>query len=352
MATHPAPSLHGESAPFPDPLRMVALLGVVLFCLSTIHSFASASDPAGLLPPDQAVPGWATAGPSELYQGQDLYKHVDGGADVYLQLGFKQAVVQHYKETERELVVEIYDMGTSSGARKIFAVFAEGRKPGQGIGSACALEADQVLFHRGHYYVAVTAFDTSPEASSATQAFAREVDARIAGPTSAPPGGSTMNSVMELTSTSFAHQGEIPIRHTCEDRDISPALAWKGLPAGARSLALIVDDPDAPDPKAPKMTWVHWVIYNIPPDAPGLVEGVTTKALPPGTLEGTSDFKRTGWGGPCPPIGRHRYFFKLYALDSVLPDLGKPKKEALLKAMEGHIIAQAELIGTYQKKSR
>jgi Raf kinase inhibitor-like YbhB/YbcL family protein len=111
-----------------------------------------------------------------------------------------------------------------------------------------------------------------------------------------------------------------------------------------------VDDPDAPDPAAPKMTYVHWVLYNLPPDGRGLPEGVTADALPSGTREGLNDWKRTGYGGPCPPIGRHRYFHKLYALDSLLPDLGTPTKAALEAAMEGHIIQQAELMGTYIKR--
>jgi len=137
--------------------------------------------------------------------------------------------------------------------------------------------------------------------------------------------------------------------YTCQGQDVSPPLAWKGVPAGTRSLALIVDDPDAPDPAAPKMTWVHWVLYNIAPQASGLAEGVARTDLPSGTLEGSNDWQRTGYGGPCPPIGRHRYFHKLYALDTVLPDLGKPTKAVLEKAMKGHILAQAELVGTYRK---
>lgn len=112
---------------------------------------------------------------------------------------------------------------------------------------------------------------------------------------------------------------------------------------------LIVDDPDAPDPKAPKMTWVHWVLYNIPPTATGLKEAIKADELPKGTLEGLNDWKRTGYGGPCPPIGRHRYFHKLYALDTVLPDRGKASKPDLEQAMKGHILAHVELIGTYQK---
>jgi hypothetical protein len=122
------------------------------------------------------------------------------------------------------------------------------------------------------------------------------------------------------------------------------------VPAGTKSLALIVDDPDAPDPAAPKQTYVHWVLYNIPPGCPGLPEGVTSALLPVGTREGRNDWKRTGYGGPCPPIGRHRYFHKLCALDTVLPDLDRPTKTALLAAMKGHELAQAELVGTYIKK--
>ena len=152
---------------------------------------------------------------------------------------------------------------------------------------------------------------------------------------------------LSLTSPSFSPNGEIPIRHTCEGQDISPALDWSGAPAGTRSFALIVDDPDAPDPRAPKMTWVHWILYNLPASASGLAEGV--KVLPSGSGEGRNDWRRTGYGGPCPPIGRHRYFHKLYALDTMLPDLGKPTKSQLEQAMQGHILAQAELIGTYRK---
>lgn len=153
---------------------------------------------------------------------------------------------------------------------------------------------------------------------------------------------------LTLTSVAFAHQGEIPVRYTCEGEDLSVPLAWSGVPEGTRSLALIVDDPDAPDPKAPRMTWVHWVLYNLPPAAGGLPEGATD--LPPDTREGLNDWKRTGYGGPCPPIGRHRYFHKLYALGEVLPDLGTPTKAQLEKAMEGKVLARAELVGTYQKK--
>lgn len=154
---------------------------------------------------------------------------------------------------------------------------------------------------------------------------------------------------LTITSTAFSHNGAIPARYTCDGQDISPPLAWSGLPAGAKSLVLIVDDPDAPDPKAPKMTWVHWVLYNIPPEAAGLPEQVTAAQLPAGTREGRNDWGRTGYGGPCPPIGRHRYFHKLHALDIVLPDLGHPTKARLEQAMQGHIMASAELVGTYQR---
>ena len=152
-----------------------------------------------------------------------------------------------------------------------------------------------------------------------------------------------------LTSPAFGHGAEIPTACTCQGKDASPPLAWSGAPAGTRSFALIVDDPDAPDPRAPKMTWVHWVLYDIPPATTQLPEGVATGDLPAGTRQGTNDWKRTGYGGPCPPIGRHRYFFKLYALDTALPDLGAPTKARLEQAMEGHVLARAELVGTYQK---
>jgi len=154
---------------------------------------------------------------------------------------------------------------------------------------------------------------------------------------------------LSLTSSAFSHGAQIPRRYTCEADDISPPLAWSEVPSAAQSLVLIVDDPDAPDPAAPKLTWVHWVLYNIPPQARGLPEGVAVNALPTGTKQGSNDWKRTGYGGPCPPIGRHRYFHKLYALNALLPDLGTPTKVELEQAMQGHVLQQAELMGTYQK---
>jgi len=154
---------------------------------------------------------------------------------------------------------------------------------------------------------------------------------------------------LQLSSTAFKDAAEIPATYTCDGENVSPRLVWSGAPQATRSLVLVVDDPDAPDPAAPKMTWVHWVLYNLPPTAKYLPEAVDAAALPAGTLEGLNDWKRTGYGGPCPPIGRHRYFFKLYALDTVLPDLKRPSKARLEEAMKGHILTQAELIGTYQR---
>lgn len=159
------------------------------------------------------------------------------------------------------------------------------------------------------------------------------------------------NAPMSLTVTSpaFRNQGTIPSRYTCEGEDVSPALEWTGVPTGARTLALIVDDPDAPDPAAPKTTWVHWVLYDIPANAPGLPESAGRSGAPASGRQGLNDWKRPGWGGPCPPIGRHRYFFKLFALDTALASLDRPTKPQLEKAMEGHVLARGELVGLYQK---
>ena len=152
---------------------------------------------------------------------------------------------------------------------------------------------------------------------------------------------------MELTSSAFAPQGDIPGRYTCDGQDQSPPLAWSGVPAGTKSLALVVDDPDAPDPSAPKMTWVHCVVYNIPPATTGFEAGAP---LPAGARQGLNDGKREGYGGPCPPVGRHRYVHKLYALDTVLPVLRPATKAGLEQAMQGHILERCELVGYYQKK--
>ncbi len=152
-----------------------------------------------------------------------------------------------------------------------------------------------------------------------------------------------------LTSNAFNAGTDIPTVHTCDGTNVSPPLAWSGLPPGTKSLALIVDDPDAPDPAAPQRTWVHWVIYDLPASAEGLPQDVKTQDLPPGTQEGLNDWKNCGYGGPCPPIGRHRYVHKLYALDVTLPQLGHPTKAQLETAMHGHVLEQTELIGLYQR---
>ena len=154
---------------------------------------------------------------------------------------------------------------------------------------------------------------------------------------------------LTLKSRVFENGAEIPARYTCKGDDVSPPLSWESIPDAARSLVLIIDDPDAPDPKAPKTVWVHWVLYNIPADINSLAEHITTATLPSGATEGINDWQRSGYGGPCPPIGRHRYFHKLYALDTILEGLNKPTKAIVESAMQGHIIAQAELIGTRQK---
>jgi len=154
---------------------------------------------------------------------------------------------------------------------------------------------------------------------------------------------------LTLTSKAFANQSSIPAQYTCEAKNISPPLSWSGVPGDTRSLALIVDDPDAPDPAAPKTIWTHWVLYNLPASDGTLSEGAKAADLPQGTREGTNDWKRIGYGGPCPPIGRHRYYFRLFALDLVLPDLGQPTRTKLLASMEGHVAVSAELMGTYRK---
>lgn len=155
---------------------------------------------------------------------------------------------------------------------------------------------------------------------------------------------------LKLSSAAFSDGGAIPRKHTCDDVDDPPPLQWTGVPPGTKSLALIVDDPDAPDPDAPQRTYVHWVLYDIPPSVSSLAQD--GPALPDGVREGTNDWNRTGYGGPCPPIGRHRYFFKLYALDTTLGDLSKPTKAKLERAMQDHVIEKAELVGTYQRAAK
>lgn len=159
----------------------------------------------------------------------------------------------------------------------------------------------------------------------------------------------TGSEPMRLRSAAFQEGQPIPEPDTCQGHDLSPPLSWDGVPARARSLVLIVDDPDAPDPAAPRVTWVHWLLYNLPASSIGLPEAVRPADLPQGTLQGINGWGRTGYGGPCPPIGRHRYFFKLYALDTLLPDMKQPDKETVVRAMRGHVVGESQLMGTYRK---
>lgn len=160
--------------------------------------------------------------------------------------------------------------------------------------------------------------------------------------------GALATNILRLTSPAYRNHAGIPARFTCDGRDISPPLAWSGAPAGTKSFVLILEDPDAPDPAAPQMIWIHWLLYDIPASVHALPEA-GSKHLPAGTRTGTNSWKRTAYGGPCPPIGRHRYFHLLYALDVVLPDLHAPGKARLETAMRGHVLAEAQLIGTYQR---
>ncbi len=162
----------------------------------------------------------------------------------------------------------------------------------------------------------------------------------------APAAAAKQAASFTLTSTVFAQGESIPVRYTCDGEDISPPLQWDDLPEGTQSLALIMDDPDAP-----AGTWVHWVLYNIPADKRALSEGIPAdRELPDGSRHGQNSWGRPGYGGPCPPSGTHRYFFKMYALDTMLDLDPGASKEALLKVMEGHVLAQAELMGTYQRR--
>ncbi len=151
---------------------------------------------------------------------------------------------------------------------------------------------------------------------------------------------------MKISSSAFGHEEKIPSRYTCDSQDVSPPLAWEQVPAEAKSLVLICDDPDAP-----MGTWVHWVFYDIPPSLAGLPEKIAPVERPDiGGVQGKNDFGRPGYGGPCPPSGTHRYFFKLYALDTVLNlPPGRTKKQ-VLQAMEGHVLAEAVLMGTYSRR--
>jgi len=158
-----------------------------------------------------------------------------------------------------------------------------------------------------------------------------------------------MALTLKISSSAFQPGGSIPSKYTCEDRDISPPLAWSGAPANTKSFALIVDDPDAPDPAKPQRVYVHWVVYNMPATTTSLAENASKKGMLKGGVEGKNDWGKAEYGGPCPPIGRHRYFFKLYALDTELTGLSSPTKADVERAMKGHVVDSGELIGTYQK---
>ena len=152
---------------------------------------------------------------------------------------------------------------------------------------------------------------------------------------------------MMVRSPSFKQEGAIPARYTCDDQNVSPPLEWAGVPTDTKSLALIVDDPGTQNSDAPRMAWVHWVIYNIPSDSHGMPESAVAEPIQPGTLLGLNDWHHTGYEGPCPTTGKSSYFFKLYALDTLLPDLKRPTKAALETAMHGHILGQSTLVGFY-----
>jgi Raf kinase inhibitor-like YbhB/YbcL family protein len=159
---------------------------------------------------------------------------------------------------------------------------------------------------------------------------------------------------LKITSTAFAADGEIPPAHTCDGGDHSPPLAFSGVPAAAKSLALVVEDPDAParDAKSPQKPWVHWVLYNLPVSSTGLAEAIAPTDLPFQARQGANDWHLTAYRGPCPPNGRHRYVHKLYALDTELSGLASPSKAELEAAMKGHILAEAQLVGTYQRSTK
>jgi len=174
-----------------------------------------------------------------------------------------------------------------------------------------------------------------------------------AAPSAVEPAPGVQLATLSVMSSSFPANGPMPAKHTCEGEDTSPALAWSSPPPATKSIAVIVDDPDAPDPAAPKTVFVHWVLYDVPPSTKELAEGANSAAnAGPGARDGKNDFGKTGWKGPCPPKGRHRYFHKVYALDTVLPDLGAATKAELEKAMSGHVLAKGELVGTYEKEAR
>lgn len=177
-------------------------------------------------------------------------------------------------------------------------------------------------------------------------------DTSDSGLTVADTGRGSNAMTLQITSPAFSQGGAIPAKYTCEGQDISPPLAWSGAPPNTKSFVLIVDDPDAPDPAKPQRVYVHWVLYNIPPGTSALQENASKGALPKGAVQGRNDWGKAEFGGPCPPIGRHRYFHKLYAVDTELTGLSSPTKTDVERAMKGHILASGELMGTYQKTAK
>jgi Raf kinase inhibitor-like YbhB/YbcL family protein len=162
----------------------------------------------------------------------------------------------------------------------------------------------------------------------------------------------TVPMIFNLASSAFNPNASMPAKYTCEGTNISPPLAWSGAPASAKSYALIVEDPDAPDPAKPTRVVSHWVAYNIPASATSLSENASNKGMPAGSAQGSNEGSKPIYMGPCPPIGRHRYFFKLFALDTMLKGLSNPKKADLEKAIQGHVVGNAVLIGTYEKTKK
>lgn len=182
---------------------------------------------------------------------------------------------------------------------------------------------------------------------SAMEAPAASVAARPAAaphPTSRAP---AMPLSLSVSSPAFAHQGAIPARYTCEGANVSPPLVIGEVPATAKSLAVVIEDPDAPDPAAPQRVWTHFIAYDLPANTRQLEEGAGNRASR--GRRGKNDWGKAEYSGPCPPIGRHRYFVKVYALDTELGDLHEPAKAKLLEALQGHVIASGEMVGTYQK---
>ena len=178
-------------------------------------------------------------------------------------------------------------------------------------------------------------------------------DTAVAGVavTSTRPEGS-YPMTLKVTSSAFQQGGSIPSQYTCEGKDSSPPLSWSGTPSNAKTIAMIVDDPDAPDPAKPQRVYVHWVVFNIPAQTTSLAENASKSGMPAGAVQGKNDWGKPEYGGPCPPVGRHRYFFKLYALDTALTGLKDATKAELEKAMKGHIVDSGELMGTYQKAKK